>query len=132
MKTQAKKNGNDIIQQCKVCPIRGYSPEVCALHHKYLNNKKNNACSLSQNSNKLPRKIGTVVALGACAGALTSVFGVSAACLVGLKGLCETMLAAKVVAGGGVAGAVIGVSINPGDDPALHAKKRSHFVPPLS
>lgn len=116
---------------CKACSIRGYSSEICALHHKYMAD-----CESGQRTNWLASeskqlKVGKMVALGACAGVMTSALGVSAACLIGLKGLCETILAAKVVAGGGVAGALANVALKSEKGAPKKATKRKSFIPPF-
>ena len=126
-----KSHDMKINQLCKACSIRGYSPEICALHQKHLVDSEADQGSSWWSSDTKQCKVGKLVALGACAGVLTSALGVSAVCLVGLKGVFETLLAAKVVAGGGVAGAVASVALkSEGGSPKL-AKKRKHFVPPL-
>jgi hypothetical protein len=118
---------------CKSCSIRGYSPEICSLHHKFMGDGEDGHCSKWWPSEATQKQVGKTLALGACAGLLTSAVGLSAACLFGLKGLCETYLAAKVVVGSGMAGAMTSVAIKPSaaDGASKQSKKRKHFVPPL-
>jgi len=121
------------LNDCKQCSIRGYSPEICSLHHKMMPDGDGEPCERWWDFDLSHKKIGKTLALGACAGILTSALGVSAACFIGLKGLCETLIAAKLVAGGGMAGAMAGVAIKKGEDAdaAKLSKKRKHFVPPM-
>jgi len=122
-------------QACKNCSVRGYSPELCALHSKMLS-EEGYQTAHQWLCEHCDGAVGKALAVGACAGALTSVVGLSAACLVGLKGLFETVLAAKVLAGGGVAGAMTGVAIKNGKNGkngkgSNGSKKRKHFLPPI-
>lgn len=121
------------LNECKSCSIRGYSPEICALHHRMMPDGDEEPCPRWWSLNHTQKKVGKTLAIGACAGLLTSALGVSAACLVGLKSVCETIIAAKLVAGGGMAGAITSVAIKKGDaEAAKQSRKRKHFVPPMS
>jgi len=123
----------NLSQTCKQCSIRGYSPELCALHNKMLQEENFMQVQRWWSATWGRRAIGKALAVGACAGALTSALGLSAACFVGLKGLAETVLAAKVITGGGIAGAVTSVTLKKGKNGqgSAGSKKRKHFVPPL-
>ena len=122
-----KKNAD-----CKSCSIRGYSPEFCNLHHKFMDNG-----GPGQHMSWLPpglmdNKFSKTLAVGACAGVLTSAVGLTAAFLVGVKAAVESASVAKIVAGAGVAGAMTNAAVNSEKDGALaKPKKRKHFVPPL-
>ncbi|CAM2057514.1 conserved hypothetical protein [Desulfovibrionales bacterium] len=130
--------------KCKSCSLRGYSPEFCTLHHKFMQeNDKSNDYMHSNNNyrdrlswweNKIIRdRVGKTLAVGVCTGVFTSAVGLSAACLIGLKAMCETLLAAKVVAGAGMAGAVTSIVVNSrgGEEHAKLHKRRKYFVPPI-
>lgn len=119
---------------CLTCSLRGYSPELCTLHRKYLKSERYAKRSLDGGSSRMGGKIGKALAFGACAGLVTSSVGLTAACLIGLKGLCETVLATTVVAGAGMAGAVTNVAVTMRHDEAGPSKtkpKRKVFLPPM-
>ncbi|WP_173080299.1 hypothetical protein [Fundidesulfovibrio magnetotacticus] len=100
---------------CLNCAIRGYSPEVCALHLRMAKGgedmdattKTCGSCAQGNSRNHL----GKTLAAGACVGMVASVAGLGAAVAVGVKGVIETVLAAKLVAGMGIAGAATSAAI---------------------
>ncbi|BAH77592.1 hypothetical membrane protein [Solidesulfovibrio magneticus RS-1] len=118
---------------CKACPIRGYSPEVCNLHHKFMNGDNRLHCPDWLHLPAKPKKVGKTLAFGACVGLATSFVGLAAAGVVGLKAALEMALVAKVVTGAGMAGAVTNVVVA-GEEETKATKpesKRKHFVPPF-
>lgn len=118
---------------CRACPIRGYSPEVCNLHHKYLSKQAKKSCPHWLGLSGKSGMVGKSLALGACVGLATSVAGLAAAGAVGLKAALEMAIMAKVVTGAGMAGAVTNAVVSGGDekDCKKNGSKRKHFVPPL-
>ncbi len=121
-------------QVCKSCSLRGYSPEICTFHHKYMDGKAQKCQHhITGNDDAQKSKLGKILAVGACAGVLTSALGITAACVIGIKGALEAIVAAKVVAGAGMAGAMTNIALKSGDghEQPTTPKKRKHFVPPL-
>jgi molybdopterin biosynthesis enzyme len=87
---------------------------------------KNNDCSSSISESlldSLKQHPGKTFVVGACAGVLTSVLGVSVACLVGFKALFGSAVATTVVTGAGAIGGVTNVSLKNGRKTAK--KKRT-------
>jgi hypothetical protein len=120
-------------QECASCSVRGYSTEFCTLHRKFLHEKGYSWMRAWWSSGWKKPSLGKTLAIGACAGLLTSVAGVSAAAAFGVKSLADSLIMAKLVAGGGVAGAMTSVAIDSEgrEDLKNTAKKRRHFIPPL-
>ncbi|HUV49770.1 MAG TPA: hypothetical protein VMW78_01945 [Anaerolineae bacterium] len=101
---------------CATCEFRGYSAYVCKLHHKKMTGKE---CD-SRGSLKC---IGKTVAVGAGAGIIASTVGMIAMLpAIGIKTLFAHLLAVKVGAGGGVAGA--GVNLARKATEKDHAEKK--------
>ncbi|MBF0482957.1 MAG: hypothetical protein HQK81_14470 [Desulfovibrionaceae bacterium] len=122
-----KKNSD-----CKSCSIRGYSPELCTLHHKFMDTGADGRHPIWWPSALTGDKFGKTLAVGACAGVLTSAVGLTAAFLVGVKAAVESAIVAKIVAGAGVAGAMTNAAVkSEKENEMAKPKKRKHFVPPL-
>lgn len=120
-------------QECASCSVRGYSTEFCTLHRKFLHERGYSWMRDWWSSGWKKPSLGKTLAIGACAGLLTSVAGVSAAAAFGVKSLADSLIMAKLVAGGGVAGAMTSVAIDSEsrDELKKTVKKRRCFIPPL-
>jgi len=114
--------------------MRGYSPELCTLHRKYLNSDRYARRLKQRAGGNTGNKIGKTLALGACAGLAASSVGLTAAFFIGLKSLCEAAIATTVVAGAGITGAVTNaaVTLHGEESETQQAKpKKKVFLPPL-
>ncbi|GFK92329.1 hypothetical protein NNJEOMEG_00153 [Fundidesulfovibrio magnetotacticus] len=111
---------------CKSCAYQGYSPEICALHRKHLQ-KQSGECARAPRPVKGRYVSGTTFVAGVCAGVLTSVVGLSVACLAGVKALCGTAASAKLVTGAGAAGGVTGMTLK--KRPARSSAKGTSVAP---
>jgi hypothetical protein len=124
---------------CLNCAIRGYSPELCGLHLRMAtcDGQGDDACACpakSPNGEKSNKsKLTKTLAAGACVGVLTSAVGIGAAVAVGVKGVLEAVIAAKLMAGMGMAGAVTSAAIKnkKGPQDAKDAKHAGYSVPVL-
>jgi hypothetical protein len=112
---------------CETCSLRGYSPDFCKLHQKKISEVDVENC----HPQDFYKRLGKKAALGAGVGVVAATAGIAAVPAVGLKAAIGHALAAKVIAGGGAAGAGInavrGAKKNrPG---AKRAKKRDVLLP---
>ena len=112
---------------CETCPLRGYSPDFCKWHKKKISEVDAKNCHPQDFYKGLSKK----VALGAGVGVIAATAGIVAVPAVGLKAAIGHALAAKVIAGGGAAGAGINAvrgarKNHPG---AKRAKKRDVLLP---
>lgn len=84
---------------CETCELRGYSPEVCHLHHMQALE------DLVEDDRPLRSalKMGKTAALGAGVGVMAVAFGAAAAPVLGIKVAIELAFALKLSAGAGAA-----------------------------
>ncbi len=92
--------------KCETCEFRGYSSDFCKVHLKKVTEEDCENCD----SHRSFRSVGKTAALGAGVGAIAAVVGIGAAPVVGLKAAIGHAVAAKMTAGGGVAGAGVNVA----------------------
>ncbi len=92
--------------KCDSCEFRGYSSDFCKLHSNKVSAEDCENCS----SHRSLKSVGRTAALGAGVGAIAAVLGIGAAPVVGLKAAIGHAVAAKMTAGGGVAGAGVNVA----------------------
>lgn len=86
--------------ECDTCEMRGYSAYFCRLHAKITKQ----ACRNYRSYDSI-RRVGKTAALGAGAGVAATVVGIGVAPVLGIKAAIGHVVAAKLTAGGGVAGA---------------------------
>ena len=99
-----KKNRSN----CETCQFRGYSPDFCKFHKKEITKLEDGSC----HPQSFYRKMGKKAALGAGVGVVAATAGLAVVPAVGLKAAIGHLLAAKITAGGGAAGAGINVVRN--------------------
>ncbi|MBF0529788.1 MAG: hypothetical protein HQK55_11075 [Deltaproteobacteria bacterium] len=87
---------------CDTCEFKGYSLDFCRLHSKHMSESMGGECRPDQSG----KSLGRTIAVGAGAGVLATVAGVTAAPALGLWGAVELAVAIKIGLGAGVAGAV--------------------------
>lgn len=115
---------------CETCELRGYSPEICHLHHMQALE------DLVEDDRPLRSalKMGKTAALGAGVGVMAVVFGAAAAPVLGIKVAIELAFALKLSAGAGAAGAAINVirKKRHGKKRLEMAKRKRPLVMPLT
>jgi hypothetical protein len=117
---------------CLNCAIRGYSPEVCSLHLRTaMCNGGGDEFDCVDGIPVAPRKkkdakFTRSLAAGACVGVLTSAVGIGAAVAIGVKGVLEAVIAAKLMAGMGIAGAATSAALKNKDSHAKSGKTAKH------
>jgi hypothetical protein len=92
--------------KCETCQFRGYSSNFCKLHLQKVSKDDCESC----NSHRTLKSVGKTAAVGAGFGAMATVAGMAAVPAVGLKAIIGHAVAAKIAAGGGVAGAGVNVA----------------------
>ncbi len=112
---------------CETCQLRGYSPDFCKVHQKKITEVDVENCYPQD----FYKRLGKKVALGAGVGVVAATAGIAAVPAVGLKVAIGHALAAKVIAGGGAAGAGINAVRGAGKNHpgAKRAKKRDVLLP---
>lgn len=88
--------------KCETCAYKGYSAYFCKMHMRKATHED---CG----SYRLLNRMGKAVALGAGVGAMATVVGIGAAPIMGIKAAIGHATAAKLTAGGGMAGAGVNV-----------------------
>jgi hypothetical protein len=92
--------------KCDTCEFRGYSTEVCRFH-----STQDGSCEEPDDTGKHPLKtITKAVAVGAGAGVAVTIAGMTVGPIIGLKAALGHVIAAKITAGSGVAGAGVNVA----------------------
>lgn len=91
--------------KCETCEFRGYSWYFCRMHSRKVTHEDCEGCR----SYRSLRRVGKTAALGAGVGAMATVVGIGVVPAVGLKAAIGHVMAAKLTAGGGVAGAGVNV-----------------------
>jgi len=113
--------------KCEECEYRGYSPEVCKFH-----SIQDGSCEEMEDSENHPLKtISKAVAVGAGAGLAATVAGIAVGPIIGLKAALGHAVAAKITAGGGVAGAGVNVArkLKKGTSKTKPARKKQTLLP---
>ncbi|MBF0529937.1 MAG: hypothetical protein HQK55_11835 [Deltaproteobacteria bacterium] len=118
------------IFECEKCEFKGYSADICKLHHKMNTKQLNRACHGQTGWNGLKSSL----AVGAGAAILTTLAGVAAAPALGLKAAFDLALALKIGVGAGVGAAALNVAKKkkPSKLKISPSKKRKKILLPLS
>ena len=113
--------------QCETCELKGYNPDFCKWHKKKITEIDIKNCR----PQRFYKKVGKTAVLGAGVGVVAATAGLAVVPAVGLKGVIGHVLAAKLTAGSGAAGAGINVARRAKENQSgsKQGKKKSVLLP---